>query len=66
MSEINRIGDFVEVRAVVESPEQIGAHAGAGVHAYFTCGSQPLWFVWSRPLVEAIQRKFWFRSPADE
>lgn len=59
-------GCYVEVRAVVESPEQIGAHAGAGVHAYFTCGSQPLWFVWSRPLVEAIERKFWFRSQTDE
>ncbi|MCA9156958.1 MAG: HlyD family efflux transporter periplasmic adaptor subunit [Planctomycetales bacterium] len=59
-------GCFVEVRAAVESPEQIGAHAGAGVHAYFTCGSQPLWFVWSRPLVEAIERKFWFRSQTDE
>lgn len=59
-------GCFVEVRAGVDSPERIGAHAGAGVHAYFTCGSQPLWFVWSRPLVEAVERKFWFRNQADE
>ncbi len=59
-------GCFVEVRAGVESSERIGAHAGAGVHAYFACGEQPLWFVWSRPLVEAIQRKFWFRNPIDE
>ncbi|MEO8269018.1 MAG: HlyD family efflux transporter periplasmic adaptor subunit [Aureliella sp.] len=59
-------GCFVEVRAGVESSERIGAHAGAGVHAYFTCGTQPLWFVWSRPLVEAIERKFWFRNIYDE
>lgn len=59
-------GCFVEVRADVGSDERCGAHAGAGVHAFFSCGDQPLWFVWSRPLVEAAQRKLWFRNPTDE
>lgn len=59
-------GCFVEVRAAVEAAEQVGAHAGAGVHAFFSCGQQPLWFVWSRPLVEAVQRKYWFGSPSGE
>lgn len=59
-------GCYVEVRADVASDQRIGAHAGAGVHAFFTCGSQPLWFVWSRPLVEAVQRKLWFRNLTDE
>lgn len=59
-------GGYVEVRADVDSSQQTGAHAGAGVHAFFACGSQPLWFVWSRPLVEAVQRKLWFRNPTHE
>ncbi len=59
----NRHGEgcFVEVRAKVDTRLEI-AHAGAGVHAFFPCGQQPLWFVWCRPLVETVQRSVWFRS----
>ena len=59
-------GCYVDVRADVDAGQQAGTHAGAGVHAFFGCGSQPVWFVWSRPLLEAAQRKFWFRNPTHE
>lgn len=53
-------GVFVDLRADVDSPISSQAHMGATVYAYFDCGSKPFWFVWSRPFVEAIQRKLWF------
>lgn len=59
-------GCTVEVRAAVDSAQHLAAHAGAGVHAFFACGKQPLWFAWSRPMVEAVQRKLWFRNPSRE
>ncbi len=63
----NRHGEgcFVEVRAQVDTHIEM-AHAGAGVHAFFPCGQQPLWFVWCRPMVETIQRSVWFRSLQDD
>lgn len=49
-------GSFLEINAV-----SLDAHRdirpGAGVTATFRCGTQPAWFVWSRPLVEALQRR---------
>lgn len=60
----NRHGEgcTVEIRAATDAsiPQEI--HAGAGVHAYFRCGNHPMWFVWCRPLIEAAQRRMWFRS----
>jgi hypothetical protein len=35
---------------------------GAVAHARIPCGKQPLWFIWSRPLVEFLQKRFWFTS----
>ncbi len=53
-------GMFVELMADV-GPEvsQVG-HMGATVNAYCKCGKQPMWFVVSRKLIEAVQRKLWF------
>ncbi len=64
----NRHGEgcSVEVRATVGTDFPPNAHAGAGVHAFFECGQQPLWFVWCRPLVEAAQRRMWFSSQDEE
>jgi multidrug efflux pump subunit AcrA (membrane-fusion protein) len=56
-------GCSLEVRATVDRIKPEGAHAGAGVHGFFDCGQQPLWFVWCRPLVEATQRRLWFQHP---
>jgi len=35
---------------------------GAVAYARIPCGKQPLWFIWSRPLVEFLQKRFWFTS----
>ena len=35
---------------------------GAVAYARIPCGKQPLWFIWSRPLVEFLQKRFWFNS----
>ena len=32
---------------------------GSVAYARIPCGYQPLWFVWSRPLVEFLQKRFW-------
>jgi hypothetical protein len=53
-------GVFIDAIADVQ-PEAIRhGYIGATVQAYMNCGKKPLWFVYSRPLVEAIQRKLWF------
>lgn len=61
-------GCYLELRAgssvAAEANLPTGTQAGAGVRAFFECGQQPLWFVWSRPIVEAVQRRWWFRSEA--
>jgi hypothetical protein len=31
----------------------------ATTYAQIPCGNQPLWYVWSRPLVEYLQKRFW-------
>ena len=58
----NPLGEQVIVDVHAQVPPQTAAegHMGATVQAYFDCGQHPFWFVWSRPLVEAIQRKLWF------
>lgn len=35
---------------------------GAVAYARIPCGKQPLWFIWSRPLVEFLQKRFWLNS----
>lgn len=35
---------------------------GAVAYARIPCGKQPLWFIWSRPLVEFLQKRFWFTA----
>lgn len=64
----NRHGEgcTLEVRAIAREKSPTDAHAGAGVHVFFACDQQPLWFVWCRPLVEAVQRRMWFSSPKEE
>ncbi len=51
---------IVDVHAQVDPDTAAAGHMGATVQAYFPCGEEPIWFVWSRPLIEAIQRKLWF------
>jgi hypothetical protein len=53
-------GVFVDSIATLEPDAISHAHMGATVKAYAYCGQRPLWFVFSRPFIEAIQRKLWF------
>lgn len=55
-------GCSLELRARTTKAGLENVHSGAGVHAYFQCGKQQFWFVWCRPLIEAAQRRMWFRS----
>ena len=36
---------------------------GALAYGRIACGRQPLWFIWSRPMVEFLQKRFWLPSP---
>lgn len=36
---------------------------GAVAYTRIACGRQPLWFIWSRPMVEFLQKRFWLVSP---
>lgn len=53
-------GCFLEVRGRTTSSDASVNHFGAGVQAYFSCGQYARWFVWCRPMVEAIQMRSWF------
>ncbi len=58
-------GVFVDAHASVDRSEIQDAYVGATVYAYLNVGQYPTWFVWSRPLVEAIQRKIWFATSTE-
>ncbi len=57
---LHREGCFLEMRANVIDFQADKRRFGAGVHTYFPCQPQPVWFVWCRPIVEAFQRRVWF------
>lgn len=52
-------GCFLLVLANLKLEDANRAHMGAKARVYFHCGQQPLWFVWCRPMVEAIQKRIW-------
>lgn len=56
----NGEGMFVDSFAAVEDETRRDAHMGASAVAFFDCGKQPVWFVWSRPFVEFVQHRMWF------
>lgn len=58
----NPRGSGVTVDAIASIPAQAmdDVYVGATAHAFMICGQRPAWFVFSRPLVENIQRKLWF------
>ncbi len=53
-------GMIVDLMAEVEPVDAAAGYMGAGVVAYVDCGQHPFWFVWTRPFIEAIQRRMWF------
>ncbi len=56
----NGQGMFIDLFADISQNVEEHGHMGASVSAYIECAEKPIWFVWSRPLIEAIQRKLWF------
>lgn len=52
-------GGHLLVLASLEPAVAKKSHMGATAHVYFSCGPQPLWFVWCRPLIEALQKRVW-------
>ncbi len=52
-------GGSLQVLASIPNDLAAKAHLGATAQATFACGTEPLWFVWCRPAVEAIQKRFW-------
>ncbi len=52
-------GCYLLALASLESEVAKKSHMGANTRVYFNCGQQPLWFVWCRPMVEALQKRVW-------
>ncbi len=57
---MHREGCFLEVTASAENLDTSSRRVGSSVHAFFSCGDYPTWFVWTRPLIESARRKLWF------
>lgn len=52
---------LLPVRADIDQKVAERGYLGARASVWFRCGSQPLWYVWTRPLVDALQIRFgWF------
>ena len=52
-------GCYLLALASLENEVAKKSHMGANARVYFHCGQQPLWFVWCRPMVEALQKRVW-------
>ncbi len=52
-------GAFVDVHIAVEQFVVGHGQIGSTVVTHISCGQQPWWFVQLRPLIEAMQRRFW-------
>jgi multidrug efflux pump subunit AcrA (membrane-fusion protein) len=57
-------GSFQLVHAFVDRETAAKAHMGAAARVTFHCGTESTWFVWSRPLVEFVQKRTSFFSSA--
>lgn len=51
-------GGFQEVLANVIREDASKAHMGATARVRFNCGKEPFGYVWSRPLIEFLQKRF--------
>jgi len=50
---------FLLAVADIESEVAKRAYMGANARVRLSCGEQPLWFLWCRPIVEALQKRAW-------
>ena len=53
---------FLLAIADIESEVAKRAYMGANARVRLACGDQPLWFLWCRPIVEALQKRAWLPS----
>lgn len=53
-------GSYRTMYASLEPEDAKAAKLGATVRVHFPCGTQPVWFAWSRPLVEFLQKRIPF------
>ncbi len=53
---------FLLAIADIESDVAKRAYMGANARVRLACGEQPLWFLWCRPIVEALQKRAWLPS----
>jgi hypothetical protein len=51
-------GGFQEVLANVIREDASKVHMGATARVRFACGKEPFGYVWSRPLIEFLQKRF--------
>jgi len=53
-------GAFLPFIVSIDSQVELSAKIGSTAKVFFSCGSEPLWFVWSRPAVNFAKRNYWF------
>lgn len=53
-------GAVVEVHLSVDQDAIPQTALGATIDGRLMCGTKPRWFVWGRPILEAIQSRIWF------
>jgi hypothetical protein len=39
--------------------QQSNLRPGSSVHVYIPCGQARRWYIWTRPLIQSFQRRFW-------
>lgn len=59
-------GSFVLVHASLDKEVAQRAYMGANARVFFSCGKEPLWFVWCRPLIEEFQKRIWLFTANDD
>ena len=59
-------GSYVLVHASLDNEVAHRAYMGANARVFFSCGKEPLWFVWCRPLIEEFQKRIWFFTANDD
>lgn len=59
-------GSYVLVHASLDKEVANRVYMGANARVFFSCGKEPLWFVWCRPLIEEFQKRVWLFSANDD
>jgi multidrug efflux pump subunit AcrA (membrane-fusion protein) len=57
------MGSYLPIVVAMEEEAIQHASIGAGASVVIRCESEPTWYVWTRPLVDFLRRKFWLYYP---